>query len=349
MALAACLLTQDEVRTAEELGQALPGITGEQDAQFVRGRRLFRVIWGHDQPFFNAITCIACHLEPEIGGTVDDPDLLVRFVPDDKEPSGWAPHPRVAIEPSGRAVNRTAPEGAESRRSPALFGLGLLEAIPASELEKAADPGDSNRDGVSGRSIWVGGKIGRFGWKAAVPTIDEFVISAFKHELGLGLRQGEFGDFTRIGQSQIRATSAYIRLLSPPAAPALDPPASSGKAIFSKIGCASCHISKQFTGASELPVLNKKTFYPYTDLLLHDVGPGQEQRVLDGPPSRREYRTPALWGLGAAGAPYWHDGSVKTMEAAIVRHEGEATRARDAFRRLDPKSKSSLLAFLAKL
>jgi CxxC motif-containing protein (DUF1111 family) len=235
------------------------------------------------------------------------------------------------------------------RVPPAVFGLGLLEAIDERELRRIADPEDANGDGVSGRlqqvldHVGAETVIGRFGWKASQPTLAAQSAAALRSDLG-------------VDESDVSPLVLYLRALAVPARRRWTEPAvREGETLFTAIGCATCHRTEMITG--ELPgwpELSRQTIRPFTDLLLHDMGPALADDVDEGEASGREWRTPPLWGLGllptvGGAAGLLHDGRARTAEEAILWHGGESERARERFRQLSRKQRGSLLAFLDSL
>lgn len=249
-----------------------------------------------------------------------------------------------------------------ARIPPPVFGLGLLEAIPAATLEALADPDDRDGDGISGRVAVVhhpelgAPAVGRFGWKAAAPTLRQQAAGAYAEDMGVTspLRPGVAGD-VELALPTLDAATFYTQTLAVPARIGWDDPiVRRGEARFRDLGCAACHVEELRTGPHELPALAEQTIHPYTDLLLHNVGFG----LADGRPehgaSGTEWRTPPLWGLGLTqtvlpGATYLHDGRARTLEEAILWHGGEAERSREGFRMLRASHRDELLAFLRSL
>jgi CxxC motif-containing protein (DUF1111 family) len=128
-----------------------------------------------------------------------------------------------------------------------------------------------------------------------------------------------------------------------------------GKALFANIGCAKCHRPEMQTGTSSIAALSNKTFYPYTDLLLHDMGPGLDDGYTEGSAKTYEWKTPALWGLGLSkfsqGGGYFlmHDGRARSIEEAIFMHGGEGDVSRENFQSLSDIDKRKLIKFLESL
>lgn len=337
---------------ARQLGGPVPNISNREDDEFARGRRLFRwALWSPSRGMvgINSTDCSECHLEPEFGGTTKNPRLLVNMVPSDSDPSGFEIFHFFKVGRGREIIEQKAPAEAEKRRSPALYGLGLLEAIPQEEIAKRADPEDKDGDGISGRQILVGGKPGRLGWKASQPDIHAMVSAAFRNELGALPTLDDQPDFGRLGPNQIRAISYYIRLLGAPRPNNGTPATRTGRELFETIGCASCHVPSFVTGAEAVEPLRSKRVDAFTDLLLHDVGPGPAIIENGKAAGKREFRTPPLWGLGKIGGPFWHDGSEPSLDGAIRRHEGEASKSSDAYKALSPDKRKAILAFLESL
>lgn len=262
-----------------------------------------------------------------------------------------------------------------ARLAPQLIGLGLLEAIPISALEAAEDPEDRDGDGISGRVHWLpsadgGRRPGRFGWKATQATLEGQIAAAFVNDIGitsdlapaeaLSAEQQARLSFASGGEPEVdRATFErvvlYSRLLAVPAqrggAAALRP----GALLFERFRCAACHTPVQASGPSPHgEQLSQQRFRPYTDLLLHDLGPGLADQKQDGAAGPAEWRTPPLWGLGLVpvvnGPPaLLHDGRARDFAEAILWHDGEARAAREAFRLAPAEARQALLEFLASL
>lgn len=265
------------------------------------------------------------------------------------------------------------------RLAPQVMGVGLLEAIPASDIIKNADPEDANDDGISGRPnmVWDArnetASLGRFGWKATQPSVEQQVADAFFGDIGITspfhhndnctaaqIACNEAPDGANNGEPELTAerlevVTFYNRTLAVPALRnADDHSVQRGAKLFSVIGCASCHVETFTTGITDVDALSNQTIHPYTDLLLHDMGPGlaDDRPVFDA--SGSEWRTPPLWGLGLIddvnGDRFLlHDGRAETLEEAILWHGGEGQASADAFRELPLDERAELLAFLESL
>ncbi len=242
------------------------------------------------------------------------------------------------------------------RQAPAVFGLGLLEAIPDAALEAAADPDDRDGDGISGRvnRVWdvdAGAvRLGRFGHKAGNPTLVQQAAAAYANDMGVTSRR--FGGDAEVDDAVVAATAFYTATLGVPARAPGDVVA--GEARFDAFGCGACHTPLQTSGAHPIAALAEQVFAPYTDLLLHDLGPDLADQRPEFQADGREWRTPPLWGLGLVatvlpGASYLHDGRARTVAEAILWHGGEAEAARERFRTAPAAERAELLRFLSAL
>lgn len=333
----------------DALGSSLGSLTEAEKSLFNSGRTAFRKNYvPHGDPaYFNARSCVACHGEPTFGGGSSSPFNVAFFLPNDQDVSGMVNQPWLVAR-NGQVVGQRLPQGDYEVRQPnPLYGLGLLEAVSQEDILSREDPSDKDKDGISGRSLRINGKIGRFGWKASIPSIDNFVEKAFPTEMGKPIGTGEGGQ--KLTTEDVTNVSHTIRFLSFPKPAQTTPARLAGEATFTKIGCAKCHIPELRTGGSPHPSLANKSFKPYTDLLLHDLGRGKATLTTGGKASRAEYRTAPLWGLGKRKAPYFHDASTLTIEEAIERHEGEATSVISQWKALNVEQKKQLLEFLGGL
>jgi len=265
-------------------------------------------------------------------------------VPDEKELSGFRINQKLRYLGEDDFEFVPPAPNVELRRSPVLYGLGLLEAVPRSTLDKLI--ADQEKEGISGRYLLIDGEPGRFGWKATFPTVESFVKKAFENELGAKPFDGGTPKSDAVVDMNIvRRTADYLRLLSPPNP--MKPTA--GYDAFLRVGCGSCHAPALETGRSDSEALSKRSFQPYTDLLLHDMGPGDATEGPKGRPGKREFRTPALWGLRHTQRRLWHDGSATSIDQAIEKHDGEGRKAAESYRKLSSADKQALVDFLGSL
>lgn len=271
------------------------------------------------------------------------------------------------------AFSGRAPTYFSARIAPQLVGMGLLEAITEADIAAGADPTDSNGDGISGRMHLVNdpetgqSRIGRFGWKASEATVKQQVAAALNTDIGVmtsvrpdpdcGASQFNCGDAgTELPDQQLEHLTAYISLLGVSARRDLaDSAALQGEALFASSGCDSCHTpSYQTSSYHPHAELRNQTIYPYTDLLLHDMGPGLASTLSEGNAGRSEWRTPPLWSIGltdgvSMGEAYLHDGRARNLTEAIRWHGGEGESAKQAFDALTQDEQAALIAFLKSL
>lgn len=270
------------------------------------------------------------------------------------------------------------------RIAPPMIGLGLLEAIDPAEIRAGADPDDRDQDGLSGRVSEVvsqslgGPALGRFGWKAQTATVADQTAGAFSGDMGLStpLAPDPAGDCTA-AQAACRAAPSgvdadapaevppdmfdlvvfYARNLGVPGrgADSGAPQIRRGGEIFTAIGCAGCHRPRWTTATMPgRPEHSRQIIWPFTDLLLHDMGPDLADNRPVGGATGQEWRTPPLWGIGRTEAvsghtQFLHDGRARSLLEAILWHGGEATAARTAAAALPTADRAALLAFLQSL
>ncbi|MGB7086971.1 MAG: di-heme oxidoredictase family protein, partial [Phormidesmis sp.] len=248
------------------------------------------------------------------------------------------------------------------RIPPPIFGVGLLEAIPAQTLAEQADPADSNNDGISGRTnrVWnfenAQMDVGRFGLKANSANLISQTATAYAHDMGIANPLLPNEDGTQdIDLETVKAAAFYTQTLAVPARTQIeDPTVQIGERLFAEANCAVCHLTTIKTGPASVGALANQTIQPYSDLLLHDMG----EALADGRPdfeaTGQEWRTTPLWGLGLTQtvlpySGYLHDGRARTVEEAILWHGGEAEGAKQAFMALGKIERQAMLKFLNSL
>ncbi|MBX2809213.1 MAG: c-type cytochrome [Cellvibrionaceae bacterium] len=273
-----------------------------------------------------------------------------------------------------------------------MIGLGLLELIDEASILKNHDPDDINGDNISGKANYVWhvkhkrAALGRFGWKAGQPTIRQQSAGAFNHDMGLttdifpaeGCLKHQHdclaspngnGDSRadypfEVSIKTLDAIEFYARHLAVPARRnTSNPDVKAGKQLFMMAQCHACHSERFATSDNPaLPELSRQTIYPYTDLLLHDMGenladidnnnrPGSADTLIEYQATAREWRTPPLWGLGLTkivnpDAGFLHDGRARTIMEAILWHGGEAQQSVDKVLSFSRQQRKQLLSFL---
>ncbi|MGD8859107.1 MAG: di-heme oxidoredictase family protein [Myxococcales bacterium] len=354
-----------EMPAPGEYGGPVEGLTDAELSRFEVGRELFDRDFGFADgvgaPRFNGDSCRACHFEPVFGGAGPRGVNVVRHgIMNDEGEFAEPAVGTILHRVNALLDNCNRPEASanvfELRQTPHLFGLGLVDAIPREVVEAAADPFDEDGDGISGRvSITDGDRLGRFGWKAQVPTLEEFVRDAAAAELGMtlpyaeGLTFGRLHDNDDVPDPELtlvdqEVLTDFLTLLGPPPRqPADDEEAAGrGETLFDAIGCASCHTPSLEGADGPVPL--------YSDLLLHEILPGgmATHGIEEFSASIREFRTAPLWGISQT-APYLHSGIADTLEEAIELHDGEAAATRDAYLALPEQERQDLIEFLETL
>ena len=268
------------------------------------------------------------------------------------------------------------PENVEvsPRVAPAVFGLGLLEAIPENAILAYADEADIDGDGISGKPNYVWDVVaqrytlGRFGWKANQPTLLQQVAAAYNDDMGIttslffvensaGQSQlTEHGVTPEVSDEILEVVAFYVQTLAVPARRDVDnPQVKQGEQLFAEAQCASCHVPTLRTGVlTGVPSVSNQTIHPYTDLLLHDMGPDLADNRPDFHASGREWRTPPLWGIGLVQrvnghTNFLHDGRARDLMEAILWHGGEAEASRQTVKQMSKAERDALIAFLESL
>lgn len=380
LVLAACAGPVVEVVVGAP-GEPLPGLTPDEAARFAVGKALFNRAFTQEEglgPLFNQTRCSSCHDLPGSGGHGAEPvRKATRFDAD----SGCSLLTEVggdllqrAVTPLARAAGlapERIPEGATDASDihpPALYGLGLVEAVPLAAIRAQADPDDRDGDGISGRLGTAGdGSVGIFGMKAVHPSLASFIEDAARGELGLttpsrpieSLPQGlplpdgvDPAADPEVDMAFLEALAAYVRFLAPPYQDLPEDPegrasVAQGRETFLRIGCATCHTPLWTTGANPSPALSEKSFQAYSDFLLHDLGPDEADICAPGAgPS--EWRTSPLMGLSLRSV-FLHNGRAQRLVSAVELHGGEAARSRDLFRSLSETMRQDLIRFLQSL
>lgn len=359
------------------------GLSSDQKIRFLAGDAAFnREIFTSETGLgsvFVATSCGGCHAGDGKGtpfttltrfGQTDEtgnkflhlggPQLQNRALP------GYTPE----VIPAGATFSRFTP--------PANTGLGFIELVSDEDILAMADPDDKDKDGISGvpnygtlpafvtpfiHSIPRNGKyIHRFGKKAAAYNLLHQTVNAYSQDIGISssfapydVYQGHEID-PEISNKTIQNVVFYLETLKAPVQRNRnDLVVQQGKQTFIDIGCQGCHIENLRTGSSPIAALSNKTFHPFTDLLLHDMGSGLDDGYTEGSAITAEWRTPPLWGLGLSpnsqGGQYYlmHDGRARSIRQAIQMHGGEGKTSRDKFEMLTESDKNKLITFLESL
>lgn len=364
-----CALLFMGLIVCQKAGGQQPSSASDTSALIARGELLFSASFTPSQglgPLFNHTSCAGCHSTPSKGGM--GPDGIGTAIRVGRlTTSGFDPMiGRGGPIARTRSVSERGlpcelqpgiPAGANVtsvRNAPDLYGKGLIDGLPDEVIAAGAIP---KADGVNGRVHWVKGAdgkehVGRFGWKADTATLKQFVADAFRNELGITnplapvdiAPAGQPGHHRCFGEgsgveddgSTIDAVTAFIASLPAPVPHPLSP---RGAELFLRLGCETCHTPSLGT---------EQRLMLYSDLLLHDLGPALDDKVVQGQAGGRDWRTTPLWGLGRR-QRFLHDGRARTLLEAILAHGGEATTAQQRFLRLVPPDSDALLAFLSSL
>ncbi|WP_299486697.1 di-heme oxidoredictase family protein [Acaryochloris sp. IP29b_bin.137] len=327
---------------------------------------------------------------PVYGGQLQEQGLL-GVPPEGRTQITWTEEPGTFADGQSFSVRRPhyafkdlayGPLGEEvlfsPRVAPAVFGWGLLENVPQADILQQADPDDQDGDGISGRPNYVWDvvkeekQLGRLGWKANQPNLKQQIAGAFNGDIGLTtslfpkpscndgqsncLQETQFGEQPEVSDEFLDKITTYMRLLAVPARRNIDGgPEQRGEKLFYQAQCATCHTPKMVTGkTSEHPEFNNQVIHPYTDLLLHDMGPGLADHRPDFEADGQEWRTPPLWGIGLVKMVnkhtfFLHDGRARNITEAVLWHGGEAQASKERFLQMSEKDRTDLVAFLSAL
>ena len=261
------------------------------------------------------------------------------------------------------------------RNTQAIYGLGYLDAVSEADILALADT--QKAQGLNGRPNYVRDDInnktslGRYGWKANQPSLQQQVAGAFHGDIGItsplypeqncpsvqkACQREKLTEKTELSEELWTQIAMWLTSLDVPAPrDAGNPAVLRGEQLFTSLKCAQCHVPELKTSAyPALPQLGNKRIRPYTDLLLHDMGPELADGRPDFKASGSDWRTAPLWGIGLSkqvngSTNFLHDGRARNLLEAIVWHGGEAAPARDAFARLSKKERTDLIAFLQAL
>jgi CxxC motif-containing protein (DUF1111 family) len=330
-------------------------------------------------PLFVATSCVSCHAGD---GKGHPSTTLTRFGQFDETGNQFL-HlggPQLQNRALPGYMPEQIPTGATSSRftPPANTGLGFLAALSDLQILANADPNDINNDGISGVPNYItppnffipkwyhqelnGKYIGRFGKKASAIDLLHQTVNAYNQDMGITSSYSPIDTYSgleidpEVSNRTVNSLVFYLRTLKAPVRrDRNNSEVLAGEALFSSLNCIGCHKSEWTTGTSDIAGLSNKTFYPYTDLLLHDMGSGLDDGYTEGQAQTSEWRTPPLWGIGLSkksqGGQYFllHDGRARSIEEAILMHGGEATNSKNAYQQLTAGEKHKLMKFIESL
>ncbi|MDQ3111767.1 MAG: thiol oxidoreductase [Bacteroidota bacterium] len=375
----------------EILDGPVEGLTYAQNSQFLAGDIAFNdQVFTRENglgPYFVATSCGTCHAGDGRGHPFS---TLTRFGQSDTTGNQYMLFggPQLQNRAIPGYLPEVIPSGAPHSRftPPANTGLGFLGALNDAQIFANADPLDANGDGISGVPNYItppfyfmpqsyhqsfGGKyIGRFGKKAAAIDLLHQTVNAYNQDMGItsvyspdepgcnGVLSPYADDVPdpEIQSNSVLNVVFYLRTLKAPVQRTPnDADVIAGKQVFMNLGCGGCHTPQWTTSQSDVAALSNKTFYPYTDLLLHDMGSALDDGYTEGNATTSEWKTPPLWGLGLSkysqGGSYYlmHDGRATSIEAAILLHGGEAANSANQYNLSNAVEKQQLLKFLESL
>lgn len=359
------------------------GLTTEQKNLFLRGDVAFNdEVFTKETglgPIFVATSCGTCHAGDGKGHPFT---TLTRFGQSDTLSNRFLHLGGPQLQHRGIIgfQGETIPAGAtfSSFTPPANTGLGFVDAVVDATLLALADEKDADGDGISGRPNYItippycierpntvhrnGKYIGRFGKKAATYDLLQQTVNAYNQDMGINSTYEHFNTYNgqdadpEVTNQTVQDVVFYLQALKAPVQRTPnDADVQAGRQIFLTINCGKCHTPQLQTGPSSIAALSNKTFAPYSDFLLHDMGPALNDGYTEGTALPAEWRTPPLWGLGLSknsqGGGYFllHDGRARSIEQAIMLHGGEAEQSKTAFQNLSASEKTKIIKFLESL
>ena len=367
---------------AQILDGTIDGLTAAQKEQLLRGDAAFKETFTKATglgPLFVSTSCVSCHTGDGKGHPFT---TLTRFGQFDSTGNQFLAMggPQLQDRAIPGHTPETIPSGASASKftPPANTGLGFIDAVTDADILALADLNDADGDGISGTPNWIalksfvtprdgsvvnGGRhIGRFGKKAGAYDLLQQTAAAYNQDMGITSIFEPFDTYSgneaepEVSMNTVHDVVFYLRTLKAPVQRNMNSAdVVAGKTLFVQAECSKCHVPELKTGYSPIAGLSYKTFAPYTDLLMHDMGAGLDDGYTEGNAKTYEWRTPALWGLGLSknsqGGEYFllHDGRAHTIEEAILLHGGEATRSRNKYQALTTIEQQKLITFLESL
>ena len=309
---------------------------------------------------------LAAVLQPQsTSGPVEGSATIAGYTSFDGQYGDSTPY---SLRKPNYAFQGVTPSYFSVRLPPPLVGLGLLEAVSEDTIMALADPDDSDADGISGRIQTVfdpetgAQRLGRFTSKGGKARLSHQIATALNTDMGVTtpifpMLDGETtGEAPELSASELDLMTRYISLLGVSARRDLtNSQALQGEQLFTSANCVKCHKPTLTTSPFHpMAELRNQTIHPYTDLLLHDMGPGLADNMGELNATGSEWRTPPLWSIGltagvSGGEAYLHDGRARTIEEAILWHGGEADGAKEAFRTMSAADRTALIKFLQSL
>jgi CxxC motif-containing protein (DUF1111 family) len=368
-------------------GAPLRGLSADERHRFFDGQEAFAEVETAEDglgPVFTENACGACHNEPALGGGNARVEIRVgRWDGGAFDPLVHVGGPIIQDQGVGEGIGVNGPytysgeilppeaTTIAGRRSTPLFGLGLVEAVPdetfiaMARFQQAFLPVTAGRPHIVRNLVTGEDAVGRFGWKSQLSTLFDFAGDAYTNEMGITTplvpdENPPQGDPASLAANPLPngvpnepdnedlvLFSDFMRFLAPPPRGDEDAQTRAGSVIFSAIGCANCHVPLLRTGRSNVAALDRVTFRPFSDFLLHDMG-SLGDGIVQGDAGPREMRTAPLWGVSRQ-STFLHDGRATTLEEAIFAHVGQGQESRNRFIRLTPARRRQLLAFLRSL
>lgn len=372
----------------EVLDGTVEGLTIEEELFFGEGDEGFARVFTASEglgPLFVETSCISCHIGDGRGHPFSE---LRRFSHIDE--NGIIDHLESLGGPQlqhrstiGHEFEEIPVEanGVTSLLAPPNTGLGFLEAVADADILALADPNDLDGDGISGKVSYVappdyfepfpfnepnseGKYIGRFGRKSGAINLLQQTAGAYRQDMGI---TSEFEPDEPQGSNiaphepdvsveEIEAVVFYLQTLkAPERRNENDADVIAGEQLFTTVMCSKCHTPSMTTSDFEIAALDNKTFFPYSDMLLHDMGSELDDNYTEADATTAEWRTSPLWGLGLAsdaqgGSLFlMHDGRARSIEEAIQFHGGEGSNSRAAYNALLAEEKDQLISFLESL
>lgn len=366
----------------EVLDGPMEGLNSAEKIIFIKGDEAFGEVFTAESglgPLFVANQCASCHA----GDGKGTPFVaFTRFGQADTNGNTFLDlgAPQLQHKAIPGYLPESFPSGAPMTEliAPSVTGLGFLDAVSDADIIALADENDDNGDGISGRPHWNtipsyvtlrpnsvennGRYITRFGKKGGAYDLLHQTAGAYNQDMGVTSLFEPVDPYSGLEEDPEVSTQTindvvfYLKTLKAPIQRNTDDTeVMAGKELFGQINCSGCHTPSLTTGTSNVNALSNVEFYPYTDLLLHDMGPGLDDGYTEGYALSSEWKTPALWGLGlsqdAQGGMYFlmHDGRANSIEEAILLHGGEAENSKNAYQSLTDTEKSQLLKFLESL